>query len=265
MADLATLGINTSKPGFYNDLQFIRNEQMNPAFLNEYNYFVTQKQFDKKYLENAKTKIEKIVKILYEELKKSNIKGACIDISSALMKILEKEEIWCCQFVGCLTQIFPKNTKIETNYFYLIDEPTKRFTAPHVWIYAPPFKIIDLSINLQHYTQHEEMYLPDYIIDDGNDFSSAQITAQDIVSPAAVMYYNANEEILFRQYLMQSPDTRDFIFHYEPFSLNINKINLKYIPIRSGAVDSDLEHLKSINFSGKYPYDIYIEKIKPIL
>lgn len=64
---------------------------MNPAFLNEYNYFVTQKQFDKKYLENAKTKIEKIVKILYEELNKSNIKGACIDISSALMKILEKE------------------------------------------------------------------------------------------------------------------------------------------------------------------------------
>ena len=109
------------------------------------------------------------------------------------------------------------------------------------------------------------MYLPDYIIDDGNGFSSAQITAQDIVSPAAVMYYYANEEILFRQYLMQSPDTRDFIFHYEPFSLNINKINLKYIPIRSGAVDSDLEHLKSINFSGKYPYDIYIEKIKPIL
>lgn len=262
MTNLSLLGINTETPGFYDDPIFIKFEKQNPYFLNEYNYFVTDKQYDTNYLSQAKHKINTIIKILFDELKKTNRKGACIDISTILMKILEKENIWCCQFGGCLTQKFPKKTGIQTNYFYLIDN-SRSFSTPHAWIYAPPYKVIDLSISLQAYTQNEEKYLPPYVVE--GTVTAGTITAKDIVNPKYANLYNATEDDILFGFMQHKPEMQEFVMKYSPFKIDYKNVSLNYIPVGAGAGSSELENITSINFSGMTPYELYINKIKPLI
>ena len=149
MINLNKYKIDTSYPGFYNDPNFIHQENLNPAFLNQYNYHITAKTYSDEYLTNAAIKIDIICQILFEELKKENREGACIDIAQVLTKILEVECIWCSTFTGSLTQTYSSDTKIDKGYFWLIDNGN--YNAPHSWVFAPPYSIIDLSVSLQQY------------------------------------------------------------------------------------------------------------------
>ena len=66
---------------------------------------------------------------------------------------------------------------------------------------------------------------------------------------------------LFDQY----PVIKEFSNKYEPQIVDYEKVSLKYIPIRAGASDGSLEQLRCISFSGKTPYQVYQDRIKPEL
>ena len=156
--DFSSIGIDTSKPGFYNDPIFLEIEGENPSFLNEYNKFVFAQTYTEEYLLYAKKKIDIISQILFDELAKTKRNGACLDIAQILMLILEKEGIWSCMFNGSMTIEYNKELNIENAYYYTVD--SGNFSSAHAWLAAPPYKIIDLSIHLQEYDSKEIKYIP---------------------------------------------------------------------------------------------------------
>jgi hypothetical protein len=259
--DFSNLGINTSMPGFYNDPAFIKTENSNPSFLNEYNKFVLGRSYTDDYLLNAEKKISVISEILYGELSKTDRKRACIDIAQVLMLILEKEKIWCCMFDGSMTVEYSKDLNIGNTYFHTVDNGD--FSVAHAWVSAPPYKIIDLSLYSQDYEPNEKPFIPKYILAD--TVSEAKIQAIDIISPTVALCYNTSLEHLLKVYYENNPYVPDFIRCFPPVYVQSDKIKLKYIALHAGASDGKLESARCLDFSGRTPFEIYVDIIKPEL
>ncbi|NQY07473.1 MAG: hypothetical protein HRT68_15070, partial [Flavobacteriaceae bacterium] len=60
--------IDTSKPGFYDEPNFLKVEQNNPEYLNNYARFVQEKKYSDEYLDKARKVIPLIADELHKEL-----------------------------------------------------------------------------------------------------------------------------------------------------------------------------------------------------
>ncbi len=246
--------IDISCPGFYNDPNFVKLEQQNPEFLNQYASFVQQKDYSFEYLEKAEKTIEVIGNILFKELMKSNQLGRCIDVSMILAKILEKEQLWNFAMVGALAVEFPTPMHIPNSYFYMHDINK---TAGHVWLYAPPFKLIDLTLKFQQYLPNQKRgiaRLPGIALEKGLEFYTPQI--KEICSPEFRSIYKINN-------IPKGIEMFQNTFH--PFKINYKNAVVKYIPCGITASDGSLEENTSIQLNGRVGIEIYDQLIKPEL
>ena len=148
------LNIDYNSIAFYDSNEFLKQEQKNNRFLELYANYVNEKKYSIEYIERAKKEIPLIAKILNQELKKDGRLGACIDISIVLSRILEKEGYWNYLTKGSLTIDFPIESKIETKYFWSVDDG--EFQSGHTWVVAPPFNVIDIALRQQPYKGEEQ-------------------------------------------------------------------------------------------------------------
>jgi hypothetical protein len=158
-----SLKINVHKPGFYNDLNFIKEELKNPYLLDEYASYVVHRKYDDDYLRNAKKIIENVVGFLSNEIETDGSLGTCVSASGYLVKILEELGIW--SFATCgMTKLTIKDKSIPDIYFrpYNIHG-----IVGHQWVFAPPFKIIDLTLKFQKYdnSDYSNLLNPFYLIE----------------------------------------------------------------------------------------------------
>lgn len=259
--DFIKHGISIDKPGFYDEPEFINIEKYNNKYLCNYARYVQLNPYSEEYLENAYKKIPYICDLLYKEFLTDSRPGQCINLSMALSKILEKEGIWNYMVKGALTIEFAIESNITTKYFWPVD--TLPVDAGHVWVVAPPFNIIDLTVKIQQYHASEEKFLPDYVIEDSVNIG--EVTFKDIYSPEVRKILRGrgirNSEMI--KYC--NPEIIEFS---DVFNTNIIKYNgtrLKYMPIASSAPDGPLEEMKSLYINGMYPVDIYKKVILPKL
>ena len=172
-----TKGICIDKPGFYDEPNFLKIEKDYPEFLNCYASYVQSQPYSDEYLKNAKENIPLIVNALNNELIQDGRQGACIDISSLLSKILEHEGYWNYIVKGSLTISFPESSKIKPTYYWSFD--TGRFEAGHAWVFAPPYKVIDISIKQQKQPENELEYIPNFVL--AENVSPCNMTVMDII------------------------------------------------------------------------------------
>ncbi len=180
------LGIDFTKIAFYDSLEFLQHEQVNPRFLEAYAEYVKEKKYSSEYFKRAAKEIPYIAKILNEELRKDGRLGACIDVSLVLGRILEREGFWNYLTKGSLTIDFPSESKIQTKYFWSVDNGD--FESGHTWIVAPPFNVIDIALKRQVYKENEQDYLTNTILNTENNFT--KVEEIDIISPVASMQMN---------------------------------------------------------------------------
>lgn len=245
--------IDYSEAGFYDLPEFVAIESQFPAFLESYAQFVLQKKYSAKYSEKAKLEIPFIVKILNQELINEGRKGACIDMSMAISRILEKEGYWNYVTKGSLVIDFPNDQNLKSKYFYSQD--IVNATTGHAWVVAPPFSIIDATIKQQGYLSGEENQLPNIIL--SNSLDTCDIYHADIVS--ANLYNKLKGEVnhlLPRKYFT---DTFKPIIHTE------KTFTCKYITTGISASDLPLEEMSSFTINGKLANEIYNEIVAPKL
>jgi hypothetical protein len=256
--DFRQLNINTENPGFYNDPNFVKIEKNNPDFLSEYNRYVVAKKYHEDYLARSRKIINIVCKILFDELKKDSRLGACIDICQVITKILEKEKIWCCMFSGSMTLQFEDDLHIPNRYFWYLDEG--EYDVPHAWIYAPPYKIVDISISLQKYDKRESSYIPEYVLKE--KVVKAMALPIDIINPKQSVMYNKPIMDILYDLTSCYPNIKKIMGDFPPSEVNYENCSVKYIPILTGAPEGELENLECINFSGKSAFEVYQEMIK---
>lgn len=253
-ADFRKKRIPTDKPGFCDHANFLKEESINSDFLNNYAAYVATRPYSNEYLQHANNVITKASAILHEHLVLNGRLGACVDISAVLSRILDSEGIWNCGIKGSLTISFPKDSNEENTYFWSVDQGN--FTAAHAWLYAPPFSIVDTTVNLQSYTGKKRGYIPIIIL--AKESKPVEIEMEDIVSPEARDHLSLHG-IPKELYLEASaPQLKDIIKVFP--ALNINGIGdtvLKYCPVAIHASETPFEEMNNMKFSGKTPLELY--------
>lgn len=242
---LGKLGIPTGRPGFCDHPNFLAIEKRDPTFLNVYARYVSGLRLDAAYLERARKEIPVITNALHKELVESGRRGACVDASGVLFRVLEREGLWSCVIKGSLTIAFPKATRIGKRYFWTIDQGN--FVAAHAWVMAPPFKVIDLTIRLQNNTDQENEHLPDMLLIEKTQETKG--AAEDIFAPEAIhdlLGRGIKRANLFSQCL---PHLVDFMRVFPAQEFIHGQTHFKYVPTAIGAPDCELE--KMVGMSGK--------------
>lgn len=170
-------GIPTRTPGFYDHPRFLCIERSQPDLLNCYARYVDTKSYSPEYLEHAAQIIRTAAGELRKLLKRDGRKGACIDCSMALSRMLDKEGIWNYAVKGATTIAFPKATGFPTFSFWPISEDNgSPGQFGHKWVCAPPFKIVDITIQQQDYQRPISAMLPPFVLADCGQKTNADAT-----------------------------------------------------------------------------------------
>ncbi len=260
--DFIKNGVVPDKPGFYDSPNFVKIEKQYPDFLNNYAYYVHTKTYDEDYLSQAEEDIPFISKLLHGELVKDGRLGACIDLSMVLSRVLEVEGYWNYMVKGALAIEYPKGSGISTSYYWPIDTDV-RIKAGHVWLSAPPFNVIDISIKQQPYKRGRSRYLPDYVFD--KSISDCDIDVEEVCSPDVIMDLigrgAGKSEILS----IVAPNLSNISKVLRPTVHSYSGTMIKYSPVSTSAPEEGLEKITSLRLGKKYGIEIYNDIIKPAL
>lgn len=176
--------IDYSKPGFYDDRNFVEFEKSNPAFLEIYADYINSMSFPSDYLMDARKVALDITEFVYDRLNFDGLKGACLDVCGIISRILEREGIWNYVVKGGLTISFDKSTGITPTYCAPIMTHDNPAVLGHAWVVAPPFRIIDVAFSHQPYTRGEEKYLEGFIAKE--EVSKATLQVEDLFDMDAI-------------------------------------------------------------------------------
>jgi len=259
--DFIKNNIPFNMPGFYDHQNFLKIEQANPQYLNNYARYVQLKSYNDKYIERARKEIPIIVQELYKELLHDGRQGACVDMSGVLSRILEREGFWNFALKGSLTITFPKGSDIEKRYFWSVDQGN--FVAGHAWVFAPPFFVIDITLKQQQYIENESKYLPKYVLSEESKVIAPEV--EDIISPEMRAYLKSNGVSKNKQLETVNPVMVKFLETFNTYHIKEEDTLLKYIPVAVGASDCPLEEMVGISLEGKSAFQIYKETVLPEL
>lgn len=256
-------GITYDVPDFYDQLAFTREEEKDVDYLNNYSKFVALRSYSPEYLENARLIINKVTNQLYTALLSTGRKGACIDISNILVRMLEKQGIWCTTLKGSCVVDFSSESVVPKANFYSITE-REDCTPGHFWVYAPPFDVIDISIGEQEYSNSQTPFKPHFIIVENPPVSD--FTASDVISPTIYENFKLNgfnEQGMLDYTCTALKDMNKVFDCVEVEAENGSKI--KYIPTATHASVEKLEGFGNMDFNGRKPSEFYSEVIEPSL
>lgn len=262
LKDFEDNNIDTTQVGFYDSPEFFKVESKNASYLNNYAKFVQLQKYNESYLKMVKAKVPLIADILYDELEKDGRLGACVDISATLSRILEKEGIWNHIVFGSFTIDFPKDSPFSKRHFCtVVSNSSPVVTAPHAWVYVPPYYVVDLTAKMQPYSSGEGRYLPKIVL--GKDVKPYVPKAEDLI----------HENVLRTLKLLRvkdpissvCPSFNTFNNFFPAVSISADEITLRYIPVGISAPDGPFEEAVSLILNGKYGHEIYNEIIKPAL
>jgi len=239
--DFIKQGIQIDKPAFYDSKPFLKVENQNEFYRYNYARFVQTRPYSNEYLIKARNEIRFISELLNQELIKDGQKGACIDTSLILSRMLEKEGFWNFPVSGKLTIKFPKCSK--TPYLYF--EPTNNIPdCSHTWLFAPPFKVLDITIKQQKYTKDIESFIPNTIFSE--TMNNCQIEPRDIYIKDLNKHKNKGKS---NAKLMKPFNNHygEFINTFKPYIINYQKTIFKYIALNITLPGSTLEEVNDLN------------------
>lgn len=254
--------ININNPGFYNDPAFIAAEKADPKFLQNYGFYVLNKKYEDDYLLYVERVLPQIAQVLFTELKNDGRDGACVDMSICLMKILELHGIWSVAVTGAFNAVFP-DPQITARNFWHLDDPKNpcRQMPGHAWLHCPPYMIVDLTVKLQPYTQGQEKYLTDFVLQKDTNIFTAKL--EDLCGPE-VRDVLSSFEVAEKEFF-DSLGFSNFTQLDSPSTFSISDTIYNYIPFSFTASDEvNLSKMKNLTLSGKTIDDVYQNKIKSL-
>jgi hypothetical protein len=247
-ASFTELGINCDQIAFYNQPAFKAAERKDPALFQRYAEFIEATRFSDEYVARARRAIPKIAAYLRAELARDGQEGACVDCSLALSKILEKLGIWNYVAAGSVTVEFDPQTGLPTQHWPHLLGSEKG--VGHAWVSAPPFRVIDLTINQQRNAQRIRPHLPEMIVSETCE-PVAEIGLDDLLHPDLQHHIltQYGELPTIHQVMERKPEIARLLRTFRPFGVRTGAIFAKYIPCCMTALEEPFEAIQSQCFS----------------
>lgn len=265
--DFKSKKIPTDTPGFFDHPNFLEIERDDPDFLDNYARFVNWQQYDQSYLDRAKRIVEITADCLHDGLIQEGRLGGCIDTSMTMGRVLDLHGVWNYVVRGSLGITFPDDSGYEPFCFHPVDiDDGSGREFGHKWVYAPPFVVVDATLQLQEYEKDFAKLLPDTVLLSVSDAKKVHGRPEDILCPSAIHHAERMGQNPDKALATMVPKyVRSFSKHFTGYETIQKEVVLKYIPVGIGGSDDPLEKINSYQVKGKSAYDYYCEEIKPKL
>ena len=262
LQEFAEEGIPISQPGFHQDPSFIRCEHKDPTYLEKYVRFVQHQQYSQSYQDQAALIIQVVSEELQWALHQEQSPEAYNEAPLVMSRILEREGVWNYVASGGLTLTFPAGSGFEP---FTLPAMTMQYGKPadcaYRWIVAPPFQVIDITIQACNCPNPIHHLLPKLVWDAGEPvigepgdiFSDAMLKE---IAKAGMTTDQALDRYL--------PDYRSVIAaNYPARLITWTGTQLKYVPTAVSVADVPLKHCKGFRACGLSAAQIYSARIRP--
>ena len=263
--EFADAKIPTDEPGFYEDRAFIRREQKDPHYLDNYARFVEQQPYSRAYIEH----VEPVVHVVSEEmqfaLKHDGSQEAHAEAPFVISRMLEREGVWNYVVSGSLIITFPGGSGFAPYTFRTTD--LHRGTAidcSYHWVVAPPFQVIDIAIQTCQYPYPFMHLLPKIVWETNGEPAVAE--------PSDIFTDHALDEIAEAGMTTDEALDRYFPTYRSRFAADFPAriatrldTQLKYVPMRVMVAEPSLEQFTAFQSRGFSAAQIYAKKVRPRL
>lgn len=257
------LGIDFSKPGFHDSAAFLAVERVRPEILDDYARYVEVRTYSEAELQTAQRKIEVAAGVVSAAVKADGRHGLCVTASGVLSRMLDELGVWNFCVKGTMTVTFPPAVSGIKQCFYALDAGT--FEAPHAFVVAPPFLVIDASVSAQSYPSDPmRACLPPLIMQ--RDFIPYRWKDDDIASPLVRMTRLAGTSV--KRYLQTNNPLMLKRMDEFPARLAVYPGgNCAYVVTAIGGYAEKLADLTSVHtlLVGKQPIELFETQVLPQL
>ncbi len=257
--DFTNRNIAFTRPGFCDDPPFRAAERTDPHYLDRYAAYVAKRPYDGDYLARAKETIARAASLLHEELVAHGRRGACVDISGILLRMLEEEDVWSCCIKGSLTISFPPQYGSPPRHYYSVDHGNDEAVAGHMWLYAPPYRVVDITVKQQPYDASDLVYIPEVVLAESGEPGYAD--PMEVLSPsvrAALSRRGVPPNHQLEYIARHVPEIFD---SFPVFSVEgLRGARLKYTPVATAVPEEKLSGIGNMSFGGLSPLALYQSK-----
>jgi len=254
----ASIGIDFTQPGFYDLPPFLKAERADPRFLENYARYVEARAYTDEELTSAKNKITVAAATLEAIVAKDGRKGACVDVSGMLGRMLDKLGVWNYVAKSTLTIAFPKSSGLGPSYFWAVD--SGNFVAPHAVVVAPPFGVVDLTAMHQNYRANQATYLKSPIL--AENWVPATWKPEDIAN-TKILKELKNRKMSFDEFLnRQYGSMLERMRVFPAREVSLGESQLKYVIIAVAATAEPLEGITGYKPCGRTALDIFEKDIQ---
>lgn len=253
---LGDVGVNYAQPGFYDSAAFVEEERKDSDFLETYAAYVLLKPYAEEYLARARSIVSDVCAFLFERLCRDGRLGACVDVAGTVSRFLDRQGVWNFPARGCLTISFSNHANLSPRHFAPL-ESDPNVSAAHMWVIAPPFRIVDLTVQRQAYPAQVRQQLPDFVLAERS--RSMTEDAADWFGPDGMRRFRActgrwptmsDVEELCGDALRRSR-------RYGTSLVDANAAQFRYTPCAMFAPDLPLDEMRNLCLSGEYPAQLY--------
>jgi hypothetical protein len=248
-------GIDYLNPGFYDSLQFLAAERRDASFLDRYAEYVERRVYEPTYLDRARDLVPRLAAFVYRHLAEEGRLGACIDVSGMFSRMLDLEGVWAYAVGGGVTVNFPAGSHVRPSHFGVIGGESD--VAAHMWVKAPPFVVVDISLPEQPWGQARQRYFTNFVI-----------TETGVPRPATVeqlIDMNAYDEFVqangrqpaMRDVARRIPHAFPFMERFPSFSVVSGDLTVDYAPTKVAASAEALTEMAHPRLNRHSPIELY--------
>jgi hypothetical protein len=164
---------------------------------------------------------------------------------------------------GAMTVSFPPGSGFQPYSFRAVDvEHPVRKVFGYTWVVAPPFQVIDLSIQTQDFPDPVAHLLPKILL--ANDTDPTEGDPEEILSVAAIEEARQEGLLLGEMLDRLAPG---YLYRFAPdfpaCRFKRDETWFKFVPLQIVTTENSLEQFKGFMSQGRLAIQIYEQQIKP--
>jgi hypothetical protein len=248
-------GIDCQNPGFYDSPQFLAAEQRNPSFLDRYAEYVERRVYEPAYIDRVRDFVPRLAAFVYRHLQHEGRLGACIDVSGMFSRMLDLEGVWAYAVGGGVTVNFPARSGVQPSHFGVIGGESN--IAAHMWVKAPPFVVVDISLSEQQWGEARQRFFGDFVMTETS--RPLAVTVEQLVDMNAYdEFVHANgRRPTMRDVARRIPHAFPFMERFPSFSVVSGNLTVDYAPTKVGASLEPLAGMAHPVLNRHSPMELY--------
>lgn len=237
------IGISNRNPGFYDDPLFIDRETTDPSFLEKYAEWVNLRPITTSYGEHVTHTLTTIAPIIVHAFDQVGGVGRCVDVSNFTSRCLERLGIYNYIHAGGFKISLRSSPSFPSQHLWVFDQlDPGAGQLGHVWVVAPPFNIVDLSIKAQGWVPMVKAAMPEFILEKSHQ--PVRMKVDDMVSNEVSLEFSKRTGIVDKElHFKIRPSLRNFTKRFPGRVTQTDEIIARYLPSAVRASDEPLHKM----------------------